>query len=99
MRRPMHEVLKSQQIMLGKDKDVESKAFPTGLNDAFLKQLNRVEEWIESQPNIDVIDMNYKDVVALSETELDSLISFLDKPLDVEKLKSAIDNKLYRNKS
>ena len=99
MRRPMHEVLKSQQIMLGKDKDVKSKTFPTGLNDAFLKQLNRVEEWIESQPNIDVIDMNYKDVVALSEAEFDSLISFLDKPLDVEKLKSAIDNKLYRNKS
>ena len=43
--------------------------------------------------------MNYKDVVALSEAEFDSLISFLDKPLDVEKLKSAIDNKLYRNKS
>ena len=99
MRRPMHEVLKSQQIMLGKDKDVKSKTFPTGLNDAFLKQLNRVEEWIESQPNIDVIDMNYKDVVALSEAEFDSLISFLDKPLDIEKLKSAIDNKLYRNKS
>ena len=99
MRRPMHEVLKSQQIMLGKDKDVQSKTFPTGLNDAFLKQLNRVEEWIESQPNIDVLDMNYKDVVALSESEFDSLISFLDKPLDVEKLKSAIDNKLYRNKS
>ena len=85
--------------MLGKDKDVKSKTFPTGLNDAFLKQLNRVEEWIESQPNIDVLDMNYKDVVALSEAEFDSLISFLDKPLDVEKLKSAIDNKLYRNKS
>ena len=99
MRRPMDEVLKSQQVMLGKEKDVKSKAFPSGLNNAFQKQLNRVDEWIESQANIDVININYKDIISSPENELESLVSFLDKPLEIDKLKSAIDKKLYRNKS
>jgi hypothetical protein len=30
---------------------------------------------------------------------LESLASFLDRDIDVDKLKSAIDKKLYRNKS
>tara|TARA_B100000401_G_C52698713_1_gene668011 strand:- start:9 stop:1046 length:1038 start_codon:yes stop_codon:yes gene_type:complete len=99
MRRPMDEVLKSQQVMLGKEKDVKSKAFPSGLNNAFQKQLNRVDEWVESQANIDVININYKDIISSPENELESLVSFLDKPLEIDKLKSAIDKKLYRNKS
>jgi hypothetical protein len=99
MRRPMSEVLKSQQIMLGREKDVKTKAFPSGLNKAFEKQLNRVDEWIESQPNIDVINVNYKDVIENPTAELESLVSFLDRDIDLNLLKSAIDKKLYRNKS
>ena len=99
MRRPMNEVLKSQQIMLGREKDVKTKAFPSGLNKAFQKQLDRVDEWIESQPNIDVINVNYKDVIENPTAELESLVSFLDREIDLNLLKSAIDKKLYRNKS
>lgn len=99
MRRPMSEVLKSQQIMLGREKDVKSKAFPSGLNEAFQKQLDRVDEWIESQPNIDFININYKEVIENPSVELESLVSFLDKEIDVNLLRSAIDGKLYRNKS
>ena len=99
MRRPMNEVLKSQQIMLGREKDVKTKAFPSGLNKAFQKQLDRVDEWIESQPNIDVINVNYKEVIENPTAELESLVSFLDREIDSNLMKSAIDEKLYRNKS
>ena len=98
MNREMSEVLRSQQIMLGKDKDVSKKAFPTGLNDAFQKQLNRVESWIESQPNIDVLNVNYKDVIDQPIEEIESISTFLDIDIDIAKVNKVIDKKLYRNR-
>jgi len=98
MRREMSEVLKSQQIMLGKEKDVSKKAFPTGLNDAFLKQLSRVETWIESQPNIDVLNVNYKDVIDQPNDEVEAISAFLGLEIDAKKVNNVIDESLYRNR-
>jgi len=98
MQRDMTEVLKSQQIMLGKEKDVKSRTFPTGLNDAFTKQLDRVSSWIESKSNIDIININYSDMIDSPESEIESLASFLDKDFDLQKIKSVVDKKLYRNR-
>jgi hypothetical protein len=98
MRREMSEVLKSQQIMLGKEKDVSKKAFPTGLNDAFLKQLSRVETWIESQPNIDVLNVNYKDVIDQPTDEVEAISAFLGLEIDAKKVNNVIDESLYRNR-
>ena len=98
MRRDMAEVLTSQQVMLGKEKDISKKAFPTGLNDAFTKQLNNVENWIESQPNIDILNVNYKNVIDNSKEELESIASFLGFEFDEKKTKNVIDKKLYRNR-
>ena len=84
--------------MLGKEKDVNKKAFPTGLHDAFQKQLGRVETWIESQPNIDVLNVNYKEVIDHPITEIDSIAGFLDIEIDPKKVNNVIDKKLYRNR-
>jgi tetratricopeptide (TPR) repeat protein len=99
MRRDMSEVLKSQQIMLGKEKDVKSKAFPMGLNDAFQKQLIKVENWIDSQPNVEMLSVDYSNVIENAEAEIDNVISFLSSPGDRDKMMKVVDKKLYRNKS
>jgi hypothetical protein len=99
MRRDMSEVLKSQQIMLGKEKDVKSKAFPMGLNDAFQKQLIKVENWIDSQPNVEMLSVDYSNVIENAEAEIDNVISFLSSPGDRDKMIKVVDKKLYRNKS
>ena len=99
MRRDMNEVLKSQQIMLGKEKDVKSKVFPMGLNDAFQKQLIKVENWIDSQPNVEMLSVDYSNVIDNAEDEIDNVISFLSSPGDRNKMMKVVDKKLYRNKS
>jgi len=99
MEREMSEVLQSQQIMLGKEKDVKSKAFPMGLNDAFQKQLVKVEAWIESQPNVQQLRVKYGNVIANPEEEMDNIISFLGKEGDKEKMMNVVNKDLYRNRS
>ena len=99
MRREMSEVLKSQQIMLGKEGDVKSKVFPTGLNDAFQKQLVKVENWIDSQPNVEMLSVDYSNVIANAEEEIDNVISFLAKPGKKNEMIKVVDKKLYRNRS
>ena len=99
MRREMSEVLKSQQIMLGKEGDVKSKVFPTGLNDAFQKQLVKVENWIDSQPNVEMLSVDYSNVIANAEDEIDNIISFLAGPGDKNKMIGVVDKSLYRNKN
>ncbi len=99
MRREMGEVLQSQQIMLGREKDAKSKAFPMGLSEAFAKQLEKVEHWIEMQPNVEIIDINYKDVIENPGAEIDRVISFLGKGGNKDEMMSVVDKNLYRNKS
>jgi len=99
MEREMSEVLQSQQIMLGKEKDVKSKAFPLGLNDAFQKQLVKVEAWIESQPNVQQLRVQYSNVISNPEEEVDNIISFLGKEGDKENMMEVVDRDLYRNRS
>lgn len=99
MRRAMSEVLKSQQIMLGKVKDVKLKAFPMGLNDTFQKQLVKVETWIDSQPNVEMLSVDYSNVIANPAVEISNVISFLSKSGNKEKMIKVVDRSLYRNKS
>lgn len=95
MNRDMKEVLTSQQKMLGKD----SSVFPMGLADVFSKQLARSEAWIKSQPNMEVLYVNYSDVVQNPAEQAENIESFLGMNLNLEKMVAAVDGKLYRNKN
>jgi predicted AlkP superfamily phosphohydrolase/phosphomutase/tetratricopeptide (TPR) repeat protein len=94
MQREMTEVLKSQQKMLGKDTSV----FPSALADTFKKQLEKTTSWIMGEPNMEVIFMNYSDILANPEEQAENLNDFLNGELDTEKMVQAIDINLYRNK-
>ena len=98
MRRDMSEVLRSQQIMLGKEKDVAASAFPAGLDAAFKKQVAKVESWIDSQPNVQVLDVNYSEVLENPKDISEGICSFLGRNLDTDKMSESVDKALYRNK-
>ena len=70
-----------------------------GLNDAFQKQLIKVENWIDSQPNVEMLSVDYSNVIDNAEDEIDNVISFLSGPGDRDKMIKVVDKKLYRNKS
>lgn len=99
MERDIAEVLVSQQKMLGKTANVEAKAFPVGLDQTFKKQVAKMNTWVDSQPNVDIFKVNYKDVI---ENPLDNgskIANFLGKELDIEAMAKAVDPTLYRNKT
>lgn len=98
MDREISEVLASQQIMLGKEDHVEAKAFPVGLAETFKKQVEKMDAWVESQANIEIMRVNYSDVINNPEEEAENICAFLGQSLDIKAMAEVVDPNLYRNK-
>ena len=96
MERDMDEVLLSQQKMLKKNSD--GKTFPVSLADAFTKQVEKAKAWIKAQPHVEVLYLNYADVIADPLFAAEKIASFIDEDLDCEKMAASVSPDLYRNK-
>jgi hypothetical protein len=98
MQRKIEEILASQQQML-----VASKKNATHINDyelatVYQKHLRAVEAWLATQPNIDVLFMNYNAVIEDSGNQLHQLSDFLRRPLDDQSMLKTVDENLYRQR-
>ncbi len=58
--RDIGEVLRSQQIMLGKQAELRANAYPVMLANAFQKQLEKAEHWLKNQPHAEVLHRVYE---------------------------------------
>lgn len=94
MTRDLNEVIKSQQVMQGKDPD----AFPFKLVEAYHKLLNSVRIWKDREAGVEMIHVNYKDVLDNPLPELERIESFIGLPLNKEEMIGCIDKSLHRNK-
>jgi len=63
MRRKMEEILASQKRMLIRREEPTDKASDEALAAWFRKHLKKVEAWLASQPNIDVIYISYNEIL------------------------------------
>lgn len=98
MERDMEEIIKSQQIMLGKKSEVDKKIYPTVLADTFRKQLGKTRSWIKTHPQFEVMYVYYTDVINNPTEVAENLSVFLDADLNVSKMAEAVDSSLYRNR-
>jgi len=94
MKRDIKEVLISQQKMLNKPTDI----FPVALSKSFEKEIERVEAWAESQPNVDILFVNYPELIEDPKMQIIRVKDFLTQDLDSEKMMKVIDPELYRNR-
>lgn len=94
MERPLPEVLRSQQKMLGKNPDI----FPETIANAFRRELDRLPAWVEEMPQVELLRVPYQEVVANPHQWAEELASFLGKGLDTEAMAEAVDPQLYRNR-
>lgn len=94
MKRDLSEVVRSQQIMLGKDPDV----LPMGLFTAYERELQNLALWEKLQPHASVLELDYPTVVANPGAATKQLASFLNKPLDEQAMRQVVDPTLHRNK-
>ncbi len=97
MRRELSEVIASQRKMLER-RDEPTQDDEERLFELWESHLTGVGELMSSAPNIELIDVAYKDVIENAALQARRIRDFLEMELDVGKMAAAVDRKLYRNR-
>lgn len=96
MQRNLDEVLSSQEKML------ERRGQPLPARDkmaaAFRVHLERLFEWIHQQPCFELLVVNYNELMKNAAAVVAEVAEFAGPAVDAEKMRSAIDPDLYRNR-
>jgi predicted AlkP superfamily phosphohydrolase/phosphomutase/tetratricopeptide (TPR) repeat protein len=95
MTRDLNEVVKSQQIMRRKDPD----ALPVKLFESYKKILKGVKVWANKEPGVELIYIDYKDVLNNVEDVVSKVTSFVGVDMNGKEMAKCVDKTLYRNKS
>ena len=98
MRRAMPEILASQRKMLvgwGEDPD---KISEEELATLFQKHIRQVNDWMEGQPNVKRIDIQYNNLIEDPIPQIDQLNQFMGNILNVDEMAGVIDPNLYRQR-
>jgi len=98
MKRPLREILQSQRKMLER---MGKKDIPPDeeIEPLYIKHLKEITEWLDGQPNMDVLYMKYNDLVKNPAEGASRIREFLNRPVSIEKMVSVVDPSLYRNRS
>jgi hypothetical protein len=99
MRRNIEEVLASQRQMLIRRGEPADKIADKKMAALFARHVERVEDWLGTQPNIDVLYIHYSDVLADPAGQAERVNRFLDNVLDAEKMAQVVDPSLYRQRA
>ena len=95
MKRNLNEIIKSQRVMTGKDPET----LPIKLYNSYIRLLENIENWKEKEPGVEMIYVDYKDVLDNPEENIQKIEDFIGLPLRKEAMIGCIDKNLYRNRS
>ena len=99
MLRNMQEVLASQRQMLIRRREPTDRVSDQKIARAFEKHLARVRRWAESQPNIDILYVDYAQVLQDPAGQANAINQFLDHTLDAANMAGVVDANLYRQRA
>ena len=99
MLRDIEEILTSQDKMMSRLNTQGARLDREQLADVYRRHLAQVQDWLEQQPNIDVLYLEYGDIIARPEEAASDLLDFLDRPMPVDAIAAAVDDSLYRNRN
>jgi hypothetical protein len=97
MRRSLTEILVSQQVMLGKSKTEALRNFPLRLANNLQLQEDRAMQWMQQQPHVEFIELNYEQLMKRDKGVEDELSSLFEEK-EFSSIWEAVDDQLYRNK-
>lgn len=98
MERDMKEILASQRKMLERKGEKDTLSDDEMLP-IYRKHLTDIKRWIEQQPNIKVLYVNYRDVLENPHDSAARISQFLNTSLDLDRMTDVVDESLYRNRS
>lgn len=99
MRREMDEILASQKKMLIRRNEPTDKVSDEELAQLYEKHLKHADKWMQDQPNVDYMYVNYNEIIQDPTAYIVQINEFLGGDLDTEKMDNIIDRKLYRQRA
>ncbi len=99
LNRAVDEVVASQNKMLARRGEKWDASRDGRVAALFEQHLREVKAWMESQLDVEVLYLNYGEVVANPEVEAKRLSRFIGGDLDWKNMSAAVDPGLYRNRS
>jgi hypothetical protein len=99
MRREMREILASQRKMLINRGEDPNKIDDDQIARLFETHLFKVIGWINNQPNMKRIDINYNQLLKNPRPQAEQITQFLGMTLDLEEMVKVVNPDLYRQRS
>jgi len=96
MRRDIDEIIASQEKMLIR----RGVAVPNrqAIKSAFTTHLQKLFAWIPSHPSLDLIEVNYNELISSPRVHAERINAFIPDVLHVEQMLVPVDSSLYRNR-
>jgi hypothetical protein len=98
MQRDIQEVLASQKKMLGRLGKPDDQISDATLAKIYQEHLKTVEAWLAKQKNMQVLYVNYNQMVADPASQVQQLNQFLGGHLNIQAMSGAINQDLYRER-
>lgn len=98
MRRTIEEVLASQRKMLDRTGKKGAALPDAALKKVFEGQLAKVDAWLASQPNIEVLNVEHRALLTDPAPVAQQINDFLGGELDTDKMAAVVDPDLYHNR-
>jgi hypothetical protein len=98
MEREIGEILASQHKMLAR-RNEGSKISDAEMDAQFRQHVAAIKFWIARQPNMEVLYVDYNKLLSSPEGYYQAIAEFVGIPVDIEKMRSVPNERLYRNRS
>ena len=99
MQRNIGEVLASQRAMLRRRGEPADDLSDDRMADMFAKHVEKIQAWLTQQHNMQVLYVQYAEVIAHPAEQARRLNDFLGGTLDVARMQQTVDRQLYRQRS
>ena len=98
MKRKLEEVLASQSVMLERLQKKGGNAADDQMRKLFEAELNKAYQWIEQQPNFQILYVDYNELLKAPAPAVESINKFLGGDLDAQAMLQVVDPSLYRQR-
>lgn len=98
MERQIPEILASQRKMLARRNET-SNVPDAEMEAQFGEHLKAIKYWLARQPNMEVMYVDYNRMMADADAYCRKIADFVGLPLDVAKMRSVPNERLYRNRA
>ena|SRR5438067_377541 len=99
MRRNMQEILASQRQMLVRRGEATDTVSDERMAEMFRKHLLEVEGWLGKQPNVEVIYVDYNQMLDAPAHAIEAINNFLGGRLDTAAMTAVVDKTLHRQRA